>query len=413
MTDTNPEQSHYPKQSRWRRVIEALKAPQIDDDVLAEALKNATTRQPPPVVWLIGKTQSGKTSIIRTLTGSSDAEIGNGFRPCTKTARFYDFPADTPVVRFLDTRGLGEVAYDPTEDIQYCESQSHLVVAVMKASDIRQDAIFDTLHDLRRRHPEWAVLIAQTSLHELYPLNFKHPVPYPFTGDQGLGNHPGDLKRALDEQRKRLGKLPGPGPVTWIPIDFTLPEDDYPPHDYGIEAFWQAIEEASAFSLMILLQADSGVRDTYARAAHPHIVGYSLTAASVGALPVVDLALVPALQMKMLHALADLYKLQWSTRTLTEFFGLLGTTFAVGYGLKWAGRGAMKLMPGWGQTFGAVWGATASAGTTFALGKSACFYLSQKGKGVTVNRAALRSVYADALLRGRKLSQLNPKKDHQ
>ena len=33
-------------------------------------------RQFAPVVWLLGKVQAGKTSIIRELTQASDAEIG-------------------------------------------------------------------------------------------------------------------------------------------------------------------------------------------------------------------------------------------------------------------------------------------------------------------------------------------------
>src|SRR5258708_3815850 len=44
-----------------------------------------------PVVWLLGKLQSGKTSIIRELTQAADAEIGSGFRACTRTARVFDF----------------------------------------------------------------------------------------------------------------------------------------------------------------------------------------------------------------------------------------------------------------------------------------------------------------------------------
>src|SRR5690606_7350190 len=64
-------------------------------------------------LWMFGKTGSGKTSIIRSLTGAQDAEIGAGFRPQTRQSRLYDFPADElPIVRFLDTRGLGEAAYD-------------------------------------------------------------------------------------------------------------------------------------------------------------------------------------------------------------------------------------------------------------------------------------------------------------
>ncbi|MGM0450779.1 MAG: GTPase, partial [Pseudomonadota bacterium] len=123
--------------TRWslpslEAVRDALLNPGVDAERLSAALASAREHQPPPVVWLLGKAQSGKTSIIRALTGSTRAEIGNGFQACTRTASFYDFPEQAPVVRFLDTRGLGEVAYDAGEDLAFCESQSHLVMAVMK-----------------------------------------------------------------------------------------------------------------------------------------------------------------------------------------------------------------------------------------------------------------------------------------
>ncbi|MDX1694725.1 MAG: GTPase [Ketobacteraceae bacterium] len=390
----------------WKKLREILIEPKVDEEALNQALETASARQAPPVLWLLGKTQSGKTSLIRALTGSSDAEIGNGFRPCTKTARFYDFPAEAPVVRFLDTRGLGEVDYDPGNDIDYCESQAHLVIAVMKASDVRQDAVFDVLRAIRKRHPGWAVLVVQTCLHELYPPDGDHPSPYPFDQENWSRQVPADLGRALLDQRERLGKLAGDGPLLWVPVDFTLPEDGYQPVYYGLDALWTAIETVSSFGLQTLLREDPDVKSAYSRAAHPHIMGYTLAAATVGALPVVDMALVPALQVKLLHTLAALYKLSWNARTSSEFFGLLGVSFAAGYGLRWAGRGLIKLIPVWGQTVGAVWGATTSGAITFALGKSACFYLEQKGKGITVDAEALRKVYADALSRGRRLSPL-------
>ena len=64
-------------------------------------------RQFAPVVWLLGKVQSGKTSIVRALTQATDAEIGTGFRACTKTARVFDFPArgaDHPLPRHARPR---------------------------------------------------------------------------------------------------------------------------------------------------------------------------------------------------------------------------------------------------------------------------------------------------------------------
>ena len=139
----------------WAQLRKELLDPKVDEALLEKSLREAREKIPVPVLWLIGKTQAGKTSIIRALTGSENAEIGNGFQPCTRQSRFFDFPAEAPVVRFLDTRGLGEVAYDPGDDIHYCESKAHLLIAVMKVADLQQQSVFDVLHTVRARHPEW------------------------------------------------------------------------------------------------------------------------------------------------------------------------------------------------------------------------------------------------------------------
>jgi uncharacterized protein (DUF697 family) len=392
----------------WGRLREALLNPSVDAAKLDEALREARARQPLPVVWLIGKAQAGKTSIIRALTGSATAEIGNGFQPCTRTARFYDFPAEAPVVRFLDTRGLGEVAYDPAEDIHYCDSQAHLVLGVMKAADIRQDAVCEVLRAVRKRHPEWPVLIAQTGLHEAYPPGGEHIRPYPYHQQPWPPQVSHDLARALTAQRDRLGMLPGAAPVHWIPIDLTLPEDGWEPADYGLEALWTAIGEISALGLQARLRGDAGVRDVYARAAHPHIVGHALVAAGIGALPLVDLVGVPAVQAKLLHALATLYGQDWDRRRISEFFSLLGVGVGASYVARLLGREVVKLIPGWGPTVGAMWGATASGTTTYALGKTASAYFLSQRQGRPVDAAAIRRVYAEALASGAKVLKENP-----
>jgi len=384
----------------WSRLREALLNPSVDAAKLDEALREARARQPLPVVWLIGKAQAGKTSIIRALTGSATAEIGNGFQPCTRTARFYDFPSEAPVVRFLDTRGLGEVAYDPAEDIHYCESQAHLVLGVMKVADIRQDAVCEVLRAVRKRHPEWPVLIAQTGLHEGYPPGGEHIQPYPYDHSPWPPQIPHDLARALTAQRDRLGTLPGSALVHWTPVDLTLPEDGWEPAEYGLEALWTAVGEISVLGLQARLRGDARVCDVYARAAHPHIVGHALVAAGVGALPLVDLVGVPAVQAKLLHALATLYGQEWDRRRISEFFSLLGMGVGASYVARLLGREVVKLIPGWGQTVGAMWGATASGTTTYALGKTASAYFLSRRQGHPVDAAAIRRVYAEALASG-------------
>lgn len=392
----------------WRNLREALLSPRVDDKALDAALREARARQPLPVLWLIGKAQAGKTSIIRALTGSEAAEIGNGFQPCTRTARFYDFPAEASVVRFLDTRGLGEVAYDPAEDMHYCESQAHLVLGVMKATDIHQDAVFEALRAVRRRHPEWPALIAQTGLHEAYPPGGEHLLPYPYDREPWPPQVPHDLARALRAQRDRLGALPGSAPVRWVPIDLTLPEDGYEPGNYGLDALWAAIETVSALGLQALLRGDAGIRDVYDRAAHPHIVGHALAAAGVGALPLVDLVGVPAVQAKLLHSLAALYGQAWNRRMASEFLGLLGAGIGMGYVARTVGRELIKFVPGWGQTVGAMWGASASGATTYALGKAAAYYFASRRRHGPVDAEALRRIYAEALANGASLLKAPP-----
>src|SRR5690606_39169396 len=80
------------------------------------------TRLPLPVLWLLGRSGAGKSSLIRELTGLPGAVIGSGFRPCTRCTQVFDFPADDPLMRFLDTRGLDEAGYDPAEDLAQCEA---------------------------------------------------------------------------------------------------------------------------------------------------------------------------------------------------------------------------------------------------------------------------------------------------
>ena len=395
-------------ESGWKlleRLQNAVIDPRVADEEVKEAVDAARERAHVPVIWLLGKTQAGKTSIVRTLTGSSEAEIGNGFQPCTRTARLYDYPTSMASVRFLDTRGLGEQAYDPSEDIAFCEGQSHLVLAVMKVADPAQQPVYEVLRKVRKRHPGWPVLIAQTGLHELYVGQRDHPERYPFD-NRGMARPPAisiDLARMLQAQREALGELPGDGAVRWVPIDFTLPEDGFTPPDYGLPALWSAIENVTEHELQRQLLVDPQVRDVFAATAHQHIVGHTLTAAALGAVPAVDLAAVSVVQAKMLHALAKVYGQRWSFDVISEFVGLLGSGVVTGFSARMLGRSIVKFIPGLGQTIGVVWGAATSGATTYALGKAAVYFFARRREGTPVKAAAVRMVYAKALAAGREL----------
>lgn len=385
--------------AQWQALLDALAEPKADAAALTEALAEARSRQPAPVVWLLGRAQTGKTSIIRALTGSPNAEIGDGFRPCTRTARLYDFPAVAPVVHFLDTRGLGEVAYDPAEDMAWCESQAHLVLAVVRALEPAHGPVFEALHAIRERHPDWPVLLAQTTLHEGYPPGTPHVLPYPYGRSPLSPAVPEDLARALAAQRAALDALPGPAVLT-VPLDFTLPDDGFEPADYGLPALWDAIETALPAGLHALLAADPEVRDLLARTAQPHIRAWALASAALGALPAAGAVAVPAAQAKLLHNLATLYGLTLDRRLVGEFLGALGAGVGAGYLARWAGREIAKLIPGWGQTVGAAWGAATAGASTWALGEAAAYWFGEHRQGRPGDPELLRRHYAEALARG-------------
>src|SRR5215471_175071 len=104
--------------------LKDLFSPQAREARLNSKLDELRRRTPVPVLWLYGKTQSGKTSLIKFLTGAEDAEIGHGFRPCTRFSRTYDFPtSEAPLLTFLDTRGVDEPGYDPAEDLAQFDSK--------------------------------------------------------------------------------------------------------------------------------------------------------------------------------------------------------------------------------------------------------------------------------------------------
>lgn len=352
-------------------------------------------RQFAPVVWLLGKVQSGKTSIIRALTQASKAEIGSGFEACTRTARVFDFPGEAPIIRFLDTRGLGEAAYDPAEDIAFCESRSHLLLAVVKALDSEQQAVLDVIRAAKRRHPDWPVVVAQTSLHEGYAAGARHVVPYPFAGTVRHPGVPPTLDRVLAHQRSLFRDLPGTTAAAFVPIDFTQPGDGFAPLDYGREALIEALMIAAPSAVAVAIEALTTQRDSSAGKFNAHILGFALAAGASDALPVAGVVAVPVVQAAMLQQLARLSGVSWDKRAYAEFAGALGAGTLVRTASSFGIRQLVKLIPVYGQTAGAAAAAAASFAATYAMGRAAVYFLQRRQQGRRADHVA--SVYREAL----------------
>jgi uncharacterized protein (DUF697 family) len=374
--------------------------PAVSPDTISDQARRLA-----PVVWLIGKVQSGKTSIIRTLTGAGDAEIGAGFRACTKTARIFDFPPEAPIIRFLDTRGLGEAAYDPTADIAYSEDRAHLILAVIKAMEFEQSSVVAAVRAARQRHPDWPVVVAQTTLHEGYAPGRGHVQRYPFTGDDADGAAPEPLGRALLHQRSLFAGLPGKGALRFVPIDLTHPEDGFDPCDYGREALIAALVAVAPAAVRVAVQELPGATDGEARtrSVNAHILGFAAAAGASDAVPVAGVVTVPVLQAAMLRQLAKLYDIGWDRRSYAEFLAALGTGTLLRTASTFGVRQLVKLVPVYGQTVGAATAAAASFAATYAIGKAASYYLAQRRRGIAADDVA--TVYRDALRNAFRMAQ--------
>jgi uncharacterized protein (DUF697 family) len=363
-----------------------------------QAINMIRSSVPPPVFWLLGKTQSGKSAIIRTLTHSTIAEVGNGFKPCTKTAMLFDYPdTESAFLRFLDTRGLSEAGYDAREDMAWCERQAHLLIVVVKAMDHQLEALLAAVRQIRKAHPNWPLIVAQTTLHEGYPRRtMDHLTPYPFANGQIGPAVPADLRFSLLKQQQDFAGLN----ARFVPIDFTLAEDGYEPADYGIDELWTAIETALPLGLRDMLDI-SRINDVYSKAAHSHIVSYAILAGCAAAipLPVASLSTVLILQGKMFHSIASVYGLPLTRQSLSEIVSAIGLGVLSGMG----GRELLKLVPYYGQTVAAGMAGVYTAAVSYALGKTLCFYFSHTRQGEALSPEALNAMFKQEFMRGGEL----------
>ena len=373
---------------------------------IQEGLEKLREKTPAPVLWLFGKSQTGKSSLVRFLTGAADAEVGEGFRPCTKYSRQYDFPTpEAPLLRFLDTRGLDEPGYDPSEDLAAFNNTAQVVIVTVKLLDHAQENSVRHLRALRKAQPSRPILLLVTCLHEAYPLT-QHPKEYPFVGDWRTtwlhdgkpfiseSDHPclavdGPIRRSLLAQEEQFGELID----AIVPADLTRPEDGLEvPHFGGDElkaVIAGLLPRAYRQTLLMLDEAKTQLSDAFSQRALPHILSYCSMAATAGAVPVpfLDLLLLPAIQARMIFYLARLYGQPLSGTRFLELASSLG----LGLVMRQASREILKLIP----YVGSIAGGLVAGASTLALGKAFCYYYSAVHQGHVPQPEDLKKYYKE------------------
>jgi uncharacterized protein (DUF697 family) len=271
-----------------------------------------------------------------------------------------------------------------------------MLLVVVKAMDMALEHLLAALKTLCRDKPSLPVIVAQTSLHQGYPPDRdEHVYPYPFASSPWPTTVPTELARALTFQRTLFGGIPVQG---FIPIDFTLPEDGFREPFYGREALLEALAATHPHAVYQTLRhlppLTRELKSLHFRQAHSHILAYACAAAAAGAtpLPMADLPVISALQVKMLHTIASMYRQPLGVKTFLE----LASTVGVGMLLRQSARSLLKFIPGLGS---AVSGLYAGA-TTYALGCALCFYYQVVFDGHLLRPKQLQRFYNQKLAEG-------------
>ena len=365
----------------FKKIYEYVINPPSDDE-LSKAWQVSDPQL--PTLWLLGKTGAGKSSIIQEITGQTAAEIGNGCMPCTKDAQAYDFPINLPIMRFMDTRGLGEVGYDPKDDIAALGKTSQALLIVMKLKDAEQSAVLNAIKLIRKSNTRIRrehVMVVHTAATEI---NDEH-----------------DRHRAVTTKQAQVEKAWGSS-LGYCVVDFFESETDGVLNGFGSDALNEMISSRLP-ELSIWLQKsehENAEQANYNRL-RSEILWYATAVASSDALPAVGLFSVPAIQGKMLHSLAQHYGIEWDMRSFANFTGALGASALLRYSLILAGRQLIKFIPIYGQIAGMAMAFTLSYSSTYAIGRAACSYLYHKKNNTPLTDNDLKDVYKEAVSQGK------------
>jgi len=408
----------------FHRVGQWLKshlAPPLSDEEFKRQRAELLKKTPVPTIWLFGKTGSGKSSVIRYLTGVEAIRIGSGFKPETRHSHRYDFPtAEQPVLQFLDTRGLGETDYDPAEDINQFEDDANLVLVTVRVLDNALDGILKPLRQIRKANPSRPVLLMLTCLHDAYPQQ-QHPNPDPFTqfpGVAGVGcpefnfptsreyfataldgklnsghptpspDIPDALKAALRNQHDRFDGLAD----RIVPVDLTQPDDGFEEPNFGGERLKQAIidllPDVYRQAFLRLEDEMDALHDLHERRAMPYILGAASLSSSAAAVPVpwIDLPVVAAIQSEMVRRISRVYNQPMDLQQFLKLAGAVGGPLF----LRQFVRETLKAIP----VVGSAANAALAFATTYALGKACCWYFGEVLSGGAPTAAELKAQMA-------------------
>lgn len=343
-------------------------------------------RTPVPLIWMLGKTGSGKTSIIRFITGSDDAEIGSGYRPETKHSREFCFPDDQDtLVRFLDTPGLGEAGYDATDDLQLFGQKADLILITVRLTDQATQSLLRSLGTIRKSNPHRPVVLVVTAIHDACPGTTEFDTR--LLDDLHSDAMPEQIRRPLRAQLERFAGLYDHA----VAVDLTRPEDGFEPTDLGGDRLFEVIMEsmpaAMRLTMTTMRRLQSDLHQNSSSKSEIMILTHATLAAGAAAVPIawIDMPVVLGIQTHLAHRVARRHGQTLTPVAVAQLSVVLGGRAAIRMALK----GFAKLIP----VIGSAINSAAAFCLIYASGKVLDWYFSQVASGQMPSQDEIAKVY--------------------
>ena len=368
----------------------------IKEHVMGKALaevRDLVEKSRPPILYLIGRSGHGKSSLINALANKPVAEVGH-VRPTTARSTPYtiEFPELYSTWQVIDSRGIfestraeGASARDAVEVLRQdlAAYKPDIILHLIAAREARSMAhdlkvIRDVCQMLQASMgavPPVVVVLTQTDL--LDP-----PREWPLRPG---GTKASRVTDTLDYMARDVLAVPGYDPLDpndpthgcrlqgEQPVKCLIPVA-VPPG----EPFWN-VETLSEFVGTVLpkeavLQFFQAQRrkDLLRKMAAGLVWRFSGIAATVGAspMPVADILILTPLQLAMIAFVGGISCRTVSRETAAEFLTASGVTLGAGFALRTVAQQLVKIVPYAGV---GISGAIAGAGT-YAIGRSAETY---------------------------------------
>jgi uncharacterized protein (DUF697 family)/predicted GTPase len=368
----------------------------LRDQIMGKALgeiRDLIENSRPPVLYLIGRSGHGKSSLINALANKPVAEVGH-VKPTTARSAAYTIPFTELYASWqvIDSRGIfestrpgGAAAEDAVEQLRqdivtYKPDVILHIVAAREARNLANDlkVLKDIIGLLRGRlgyAPPVVVILTQTDL--LDP-----PREWPL---QAGGIKATRITETLDYMAREVLAAPGLEPVDpalpvkgckldgELPVKYLIPVA-VPPGEpfWNIETLSEVIGAVLPKEAILQFFQAQRRKELLRKLSSGLIWRFSGIAAGIGAapVPVSDMLILSPLQLVMLAIVGGISCRSFSRQTAVEFLTASGVSFGVGYALRTVAQQLVKAVPYAGP---GISGAIAGAGT-YAIGKSAETY---------------------------------------